>query len=83
MKEFYGSEEEYNAAQEWRREQEGPSIKAGDTVRVPRTDGSIDDGWLVKFIYPHESGSMFASVINETKGLRKELSLEELKKFNR
>ncbi|MDD3678738.1 MAG: hypothetical protein PHT36_00580 [Patescibacteria group bacterium] len=77
--------EEYNEYLEWRREREETSLKAGDSVRVPRSDGTVDeseDGWKIKFIFPDEKGEQIASLQNKERGLAKEIPLETLAKHN-
>lgn len=62
-----------------------PVPKAGDSVRVPRSDGSVDEieeGWKIKFIYPDENGQMIASLTNENAGLAKEIPLTNLSEYN-
>jgi hypothetical protein len=77
--------EEYNDYQHWKRERELPVPKAGDSVRVPRSDGTVDEieeGWKIKFIFPDENGQMIASLTNEGAGISKELPLNNLAEYN-
>lgn len=84
MSEHFTSEEEYRAYLEWKTSQESKTIKAGDAVRVPRSDGSIDnEGWVVRYTYPDDNtGELTASVVNELQKIKKEIPLSVLNKYN-